>query len=299
MAQIKKGGSHGLWKVAAQLVGANGISYGIAGDSLASGSGSTPRILHYPKDAGIPQPDRTTIDFTGGDRWITSYQYGIQSLGSFDFTLQDTDADFIAMCTGTNVDQATNDEWTEYTEDHLAAGRPQLSLMFVFRIQSFENSTFGQTYYMHQIIPRCWVSPRGLSPSFQSPLSYAFQVTPASGSKAINGQPFGSNLNATDNTLAMYTLIADNPLAMATFVASGATASIVGAFQPISTVVGTATSTKNLVHRFRPADQSVEAGVADTITKATGTFDVGTALTPQAADVLTVLYESDGYLAVA
>ena len=97
MASIKRGSPHGLWRVLAQLVGTDGISYGTAGEDLAAGSTTEPLILQYPKTATLPSPDATVIDFTGGDVWIGSYQYGIASLGSFDFVTQDIDADFVAM----------------------------------------------------------------------------------------------------------------------------------------------------------------------------------------------------------
>lgn len=297
MAQVKKGGAHGLWKVCAQLVGADGISYGIAGSGLANGANTTPRILHYPKEAGIPIPDRTTIDFTGGDRWITSYQYGLNSLGSFNFSIQDVDADFIAMCTGTNVDQTTNTEWTEYTEDLIRAEFPQLSLMFIYRLQSFEPATFGQTFYVQSIVPRAWVAPQGLqgAPSYQSPGTYQFQVTPSSNGKHIHGTNFGANLGATDNIVALYHVISSNPLAMAVGRSDGTSYTVVGAVKSKVETVGTAAATKNMVTKIIAAG-TVTAGVADAIDQDTAEFDVGTALTVASSDLVTVLYESDGYI---
>jgi len=299
MAMIKKGGAHGLWKVLVQLTGSDGISYGIAGSGIADGVTTLPLVLDYPKQSNIPLPDRTTIDFTGGDTWITSFQYGMTSLGSFEFTMQDLDADLIALVTGTNVNQVTNDEWTELTEDPMAEDRPQVSLMFIYRMQSFEVATFGQTYYIQTVVPRCWCAPKGLqnAPAFQSAGDYAFQVTPSSAGRRLNGEPFSTNLGATNNTLSHYHLISANPLYMATHRVTGTDASIIGAYEPISSVVGSAGSTKCHLVKYVVATDTATQGVADTITTATATIAVGTALTVAATNVLTALYET-AYVAV-
>lgn len=299
MAMIKKGGSHGLWKILAQRIGTDGISRGLVGDSLSSGSGSPAYVIDTPVDASLPIPDRTKIDFKGGDHWITSFQYGIDSMNDFNFNIQETDADLIALVTGSSVDQTSNDEWTQYSEDQLSSTRPAMSLMFIYRIQSFEPATFGQTFYVHSIVPRCLIAPTGhQSNAYQSPTGYGFQVTPSAATRRLNGPAFGSNINVANNTLAVYHIIAENPLYMYVYQASGASVTAVAPYKPISSAVGSAASTKNHIVKKAAADDAITAGVADTITPVTGTFEVGTALTTLDGDLLTFLYES-AYEAVA
>ena len=295
---IKKGGPHGLWKVVAQLVGTYGNSYGVAGESLAAGSDSQAIVLDYPTNCSYQVPDRVTVDFTGGDRWITSFQYGITSLGQFDFTTRDEDADFVALITGTNVNQTTNDQWSEYTYDELSGTRPQLSLMIIHRMQSFEPATFGTTFYVHTIIPRCWIAPKSFGKAFQTVSEPAYQVTPASGTRRFNGLPFGSELNADQNAVAAYHIIAPYPLYMVVGRSDGTSYQVTSAYKPLETTVGTATSTKNHIVKFVESTQVATAGVADTINVTNGTFDVGTALTVAADDMIAVLHET-AYEAVA
>lgn len=295
MAQVIEGYSHGLYKIVAQLTGADGSSYGVAGDGISAGANSNAYVMDWPQSANIAIPDRTTIDFTGGDRWQQSYQYGITSLGSFDFSLENTDPTMTALCTGTLVDQTTNAAWTQYTEDILAGARPQLSLMIIHKIQSAEQSTFGQTKYVNTIIPRCWIAPKGVSGiNFQAKAASTFQVTATGAARAIDGEAFAANLNAADNRVAWYHIISDYPLAMVAAKANATSHNIVGAYKPISSVVGTTSSSKNRIVKLSGTTYTV--GVADTVTTATATAAVGTALTVAANDFLFWLYET-GYVA--
>jgi len=291
MAAIKKGGQHGLWKAVIQLVGSDGISYGQAGDTITAGTISQGYVAQFPKTAGISAPDRTTIDFTGGDRWVTSYTYGINSLGSFDFSVQDEDADLIAMLTGTAIDSTTNTEWNIYTEDLLATQFPDVSLMLIWRVQSFEDSTFGQTFYVHQIVPRCSIVPKGGEHAYQSPADQTYQVTPKTNKRLINGTTVPTTLLATDNTLVYYKVVSANPLYMFVMKANAASATAVSAYKPVTSTVGTASATKNLV--VKVVTGTATPGVADTVTVATGTFAIGTALPVASGNMLHILHETN------
>lgn len=298
MVQIAEGDSHGLFKVLVQLVGADGLSYGVAGEDIAAGATSPAYVVDDPKSANIPVPDRTTIDFTGGDVWIQSFQYGITSLGSFDWVNQSIDANLIALATGTLVDQTSNDLHTVFTEDVLSAGRPQVSLVFIYRIQSTELATFGATKYIHAVIPRCWLAPKGTqnAPAFQAAGDYVLQVTPTVASRKINGPLFDSNLNASGDKVSGYYIIADNPLHMTVFRATAASPTpsvIVAPYKPIDEAIGAVASTRHEVDAYDPAADSLVLGVADSIVKATGTYSVGNGgLTVAIDDIITILYET-------
>lgn len=291
MAQVQLGGAHGCYKLIAQLVGADGISYGVAGDSLSAGSISNAYVMDFPVSANVTIPDRTVIDFTGGDVWQQSYLYGITAFQSFEFQLEDTDPLMTALCTGGLVDQTSNAQWTEYSENILAPTLPQMSLIIIHRIQSFDAATFGTTKFVNTIIPRCWISPKGVAGvNFQAKSASVFQVQPTGASRKINGELFGVNIQQANNRVAMYHVITDNPLYMTTMIASGATATLVSSEQPVSSAVGTTSSSKSRINKIHAGAATV--GVADTITPSTGTFAIGTAITPAANDVLTALFET-------
>jgi hypothetical protein len=294
MARVVKGGVHGLYKIVVQKTGIYGNSYGVAGSSLANGSTTQSFVLDYPKESSDLSLERASIDFTGGDVWISSYQYGISALNPFDIAVQDEDSSFLAFTTGSLADVTSNAEWTEYTENELQSNFPQMSMMIIRRIQSFDGATFGQPFYRTRVIPRCWIVPAGTTGSnFQAPGTTMYRVKPAASSRKINGVPFGANLNAADNKLVSYVWTSENPLYMVSHRANGATASVAGTYRPVTSAVGTASNTKNSVVRFVESTQVATAGVADTITTSTATFTVGTSLTIAAGDMLHIVYETN------
>ncbi len=289
MAQTKRGAPHGLYRAYVQLVGDNGYSYGIAGQTLANGSTSSAYIIDDPVSANVPTPDRTVIDFQGGDRWISSYQYGINSLGNFEFVTQDLDTTLISLCTGSLADQTSNDLWTIYSEDWLREALPQISLTLIYRLQSFESSTFNTTRFLHTFIPRCWMAPKGTSgaPAYQAKGQYNWQVVPTAATCMINGIPFSSNQNFRDNKAPLYGIIADHPLLMTVHKVTGTAASFATGFRPFTNAVGTASSSRNWI-----AKNGV-AGVADSVNATSGVVAVGTGTTVVAGDYLADLYETD------
>lgn len=295
MAAIKRGNPHGLYKVLVQLTGASGMSYGQAGSGISNGATSQSYVAHYPKSATLPTPDRTTLDFTGGDVWIGSYQYGITSMGSFEVTMAELDADLIALVTGSNVDATSNTEWREFSRNELRGALPQVSLILIYRLQSTDPNTFGQTYYVNTVIPRCQMAPKGINggPAFQAAGEPVYQITPTSAGRKVHGVAFGSNLNVANNQLMAYHIITEYPLYMVSHRANGTSASIVGTYKPVTSSVGTASATKNPVTKFVESTLTATPGVADTVTVATATFEIGTALTPASGDMLNVFYETD------
>jgi hypothetical protein len=292
MAQIESGGAHGLYKILAALVGTDGLSYGVAGEGISAGSSSDAYVLDYPVNANITVPDGTTIDFTASDQWLTSYQYGPSSLGSFDFELENYDTNFVAMCSGTLSDQTTNALWTENTENAHSGNFPAISLIFIYRIQSFETATFGATKYFHTIYPRCQVRPKRNAQQYQSKSTMPFQVTPLGGARHVNGHPFGANLGAFQNRVVNYNVITDNPLMLTTAKANATSLTITSAYQPVTSAVGTSSSTKNQICRYVTSTNVATLGVADTITPADGEFDIGTSLTVASGDIATALFET-------
>lgn len=292
MAQIKRGGAHGLFRIAIQKVDDYGISLGTTGASLAEGAVSNAYDVDDPTDCGLTIPEGTVVDFTGGDAWITSFMYGISSLGGFTFQTRSNHADLIALTSNTNVDQTTNDKWTMYTENTLQREFSEFSLIITYRVQSFETATFGATKFISIIVPRATIKPMGNQGiSYQTVSSYQFQVTPRSTGREINGTLFGANLNATDNIVSHYVIITDKPLWMAVGKASGTSLDVVGTYKPYVADVGTSSSTNNRLTTIDGSTYVATPSVAGTITQSSATFAVASGLT--AGDIVTVLYETN------
>lgn len=240
MAQIKKGYPHGLAFAQVALVGTNGRAYGTAGPSQANGVVSGAYLIDDPISGELPIPDRTTIDFTGGDRWLGSYQYGITSLGSFTLGAADIDATLIAMVTGSKVDQTTNQKWTMYSENVLKDRLPQVCVMLTFRIQSRESGTDGGDFFITYVIPRAWMAPKGTSgaPGFQSKGQYSFQITPTAGGGLPIGVPFTqANQGWQNNKTPILAVISDNPIGLATFIADGTLTDFTLPYLPVTSTV--------------------------------------------------------------
>ncbi len=240
MAQVKKGFPHGLAYCQVALVGTNGRAYGTAGPAMANGATSGAYLINDPISGELPIPDRTTIDFTGGDRWLGSYQYGITSLGSFNLQVADWDATLIAMVTGAKVDQTTNQKWTVAAENVLKDRLPQVCVMLTFRLQSRESGTDGGDFFINYVIPRAWMAPKGVAgaPNFQSKGTVSYQVTPTAGGAWPIGIPFSTaNQGWQDNKTPVFAIISDNPLGLATFIGDGILTSFTAPYLPVTTTV--------------------------------------------------------------
>ncbi len=285
MAQTKIGNAHGLYRVQIGLVSSNGENYG----SSASPSAATvlpSYVIKDPKSAEIPAPDRTVIDFTGGDRWRGSYQYGITSMGSFEMKLATVDATFIALAAGSSVDQTTNTRLTIFGENNLRPTVPQMWIALTYRLQSREAGSKGADKFITSVIPRCWVAPKGLTgaPSFQGVGEYTFTVVPTIGEKFPTGLAFGTNQDFEEDEAAVFHIISDNPIHFVGYIASGTTTTLTLPYKPISyTYTSHDSSTM-------PVQVVVDGVITDatSVTQATGVVVVPTI----AEDYVGVMYET-------
>lgn len=240
MAQTKSGSPHGALSVQFALLGNDGKAYGVAGGSQANNTVSGAYLAKYLKSCDMPIPDRNTIDFTSKDTWNGSFQYGISSLGSFSLTLENIDADLIALLSGSSVDQTTNALWTYFAENVLAETVPQVCVIVTYRIQIRGGVLDGGDRYAHAIIPKAWCAPKGVSgaPSFQTAGEYSIQVTPTASAIHPAGVPFSSMaMNLEDDRTPILTLFTDNPIHLATYVGDGTATTFTLPYLPLSEVV--------------------------------------------------------------
>lgn len=227
MAQIKIGDPHGLFRVFVGLVDESGYNFGTAGPGVDQGTQLSPYLIRYAQSAEIGLQDRTVVDFTGGDVWTGSYVYGITSLGTFEMTLSTVEAELVAFLSDSTVDNTTNENVTLFSDNIMVPTPPQAWMMIVFRIQSKETGSKGANKFLTIVLPRTWVTPKGISgaPAFQSPGTYGFTIVPTVGDRFPWGQPFScTNLNLElDETPVVY-MITDNPVHAVGYVATAANA---------------------------------------------------------------------------
>jgi hypothetical protein len=277
MAQIKKGSPHGLLAVQVGLVGTDGKSYGQVQQTAAGGTTSHTYLIKQPTNASLPFPDRTTIDFIGGDRWIGSFQYGITSLGNFDIEVQNVEADLIALVTGALVDQTTNSAWTIYGENIEQDALPQVCILITFRIQSRESGSDGADKFISYFVNRGWMAPKGVqnAPSFQTRGTYSFQLTPTSSDTFPHGIPFSTTQNFQDNKTPVIAIMSDNPLGLTTFIHDGTTTQFNLGYQPISTSTDSDSGANQYVVGTAATDFTsviTTSGLVSTATSADGVY---------------------------
>lgn len=197
------------------MVNDQGYNFGTAGPEMANGTTTSSYVIRFAKAAEIAMPDRTNIDFTGGDRWTGSYLHGITSLGTFSLTLSTIDANLIAIVAEAKVDQTTNSRWSIFGDNILLPTPNQVFMCTTFRIQSKETGTKGANKFIHQVVPRCWVGPKGVSgaPNFQAAGEYGFTIVPTIGERMPHGVPFtAAKHNFEENETPLYYMITDNPV---------------------------------------------------------------------------------------
>ncbi|RMG84831.1 MAG: hypothetical protein D6712_10605 [Chloroflexi bacterium] len=225
MAQATKGIAHGLFKVMVGLVDDNGFNYGTAGAGAAEGTTLYPHILTEAQSATLPNPSRTTVDFTGDDGWVGSYIYGITSIGTSEVTSATMDSTLIALLSNSSADSTTNSRFTMFSENVLENTPPQVWVAISYRLQARDSGIKGANKYITSILPRAWVTPAGLSgaPSFQSQGTYSYTLQPTSGDRFPFGLRFEcTNLSLANNEGVAVHLISDNPVHMVGHVATNA-----------------------------------------------------------------------------
>lgn len=270
MAQIKKGDAHGLARVQVILVDTDGKGYGQLTPPGTTGTTSGAYQITDPKSCTMPAPDRNTINFSGGNKWLGAFQYGIDAVGSFELSVASYDADLIALVTGSSVDQTTNTLWTYFGENDLKEELPQVALMLTYRIQA-RGVNEGAAIYATTIIPRCWMGPKGLTgaPSFQSGGEYGFTITPTASTVLPHGLSIDDMaVTQQDNKIFRLHVFTDNPIAFCSHVGdAGGSTSFTLPFLPTSSTVTLNNSPNELV-----IDGTLTA--ATTVATATGVVTV-------------------------
>ncbi len=285
MVQIKKGDPHGCARIQVALVSTTGRAYGTAGPSAADNTTSGAFQITDPKNCTLPAPDRNTINFTGGNRWLGAFQYGIDALGSFQFTTQAKDFDLNALLTGGAVDQTTNTLWTYGAPNTFKDELPQVCMLVTWRLQA-RGTNEGASVFITTIIPRAWIYPAGESgaPSFQSPGEVTYTVTPTASTVLPHGLSISDMVMTQELDKVWRTdVVTDNAIGLCTYVGDGSTVVFTLPFLPLSAVVTVNASPNELV-----IDGTLTA--ASSVVPATGvvTFSVA----PASAGHTAIFYET-------
>lgn len=301
IAQIRSGDPHGLYKVFVGLVGANGYNYGTAGEGAASVTVLSPYQVKYAQSAEIAMPDRTVVDFTGGDVWTGSYVYGITSLGTFQLTTSTIDADLIAMTSGGAIDNTLNSLQTIFAENIMRPTPPQCWMMVVFRIQSKEQGSKGANKFLTIVLPRTWVAPKGVAgaPAFQTAGTYGYTIVPTIGDRMPWGPAFGETsttstieLDQEGNETPSFYIITDYPVHTITYIAAAtASASITLPFKPAGVQADYA-SPDSGTQRLQCYINGVQTD-ATSVTLSSRVVVVPSGSTFVAGDLITIFYETE------
>ena len=293
MAQTTIGDAHGLYKVWVGLVDDKGYNMGIAGPDVANNTLTEPYHMRYVQSAEISMQDRTVINFTGGDVWTGSFIYGITQLGTFSLTNATVEAELIALLSDSAIDQTLNTRQTIYSENIMLASPPQVWMMIVFRLQSKEPGTKGASKFMNLILPRVWMSPKGLSgaPAFQANSTYGYQIVPTVGDRMPFGPLFStSTLGLANDETPVFYIITDYPLHTVTIKATASASMTVNLpYLPVYFDVTTPDSATDPVQVYVNGVQvdatSVNLTTGAVVVPSGGTFVAG--------DIITVLYETN------
>jgi len=241
MAQIRTGDAHGLYRVFIGLVDDAGYNYGTAGPGVLPGTMMSPYMVRYATDASLTLPDRTVIDFTGGDVWTGAFVYGITSLGTFEMTLSTADADLSAMLSGSRVDGTLNARQTIWSDNIMESSPPQAWMLIVFRIQSKDPGSVGANKFISILLPRTWATPKGFSsgPAFQAHSPTGYTVVPTTGDRFPWGLPFAcTDMGLSNNMAPNVYIITDNPVHTVGYIArpTQATETVTLPFLPIAPI---------------------------------------------------------------
>lgn len=287
IAQIKIGDPHGLYRVQVGLMGDDGYQYGTAGPDMANGTTSGTYVIKYPKNAEMALPDRTVINFTGGDIWTGSYMYGITEMGKFEFKIATVDADLIALVSGDTVDQVTNTRWTIYGENIMRSTPPQCCMITTFRLQSKQAGTKGANKFIHRIVSRAWIAPKGITgaPVFQAAGEYGFDVVPTVSDKMPHGISFDENQSFEENETPVFYLITDNPIHFVAHKCTSGTQPIVLPYKPVVFDYTTPDSETDPV-------QVVRNGIVENATSVTQATATVVCPSGTAGDYIGILYET-------
>lgn len=298
MAQIKTGDPHGLYRVLVGLVNTTGYNVGTAGPGVANGTLVQPYILKYPKDATMPVPDRTVIDFTGGDVWTGSYVYGFTSLGTGTLTSSTVDATLVALVSGSQVDNTTNTRTTLFSENVNRSTPPQSWVAVIFRIQSKETGSVGADKFLTIIAPRSWVVAKGVTgaPAFQTAGQYDYSVVITMSDRTPWGITFANlGMSLSENQAPMFYAITDYPIhVVGMFAESGATEVVTLPYKPAPAGYDYTTPDSS--------DDPVQVYVDGVLTDATTVVEATGAVTVTAAfaggEYIGIFYETE-YVATA
>lgn len=297
MAQVSIGDPHGLYRVFVGLVSTEGYNIGTTtGPALpAEETQVTPYEMKYAQSAEISMPERTVIDFTGGDVWTGSFVYGITSLGTFQLVSSTIEGELIALLSASGIDTTQNTRVAAFAENIMLASPPQAWLMTVFRLQSKAAGSVGANKYLTIVLPRVWVAPQGISgaPTFQGAGTFGFTIVPTIGDRMPWGPLFSSTtLNfANDDTSPNFYLITDNPIHTTGYVALAAEAdeSITLPYLPISGYdYSSPDSSTDPVQCYIDGTQTN----ATSVTQATGVVVVPSGGTFTGGEFIGILYET-------
>lgn len=268
------------------LVGTNGFGYGTVGESAAVNTTMSAKLLRYPKNATLPQPQRVITPITGGDRFLGQVMFGPNDFGSFPLVLANWDAEFSALATASVADQTTNSRWTRTSDNLDETDLPQMFLILATLFQSRDDDSDGVNYWANWIIPRCQIAPQNPGAQYQAAAEVTYTVTPTYSKYEPTGLPLSGTGMGLANDRALATCIITNkPLALTNYLANGVATTFVLGFRPAYATPLTVNATPN---------EMIKNGTPTALSAVnTSSGQVTLAAAGSSGDKIGVFYETD------
>lgn len=227
-------------------VGSNSRFYGQTDPLGVIPDVMTPLMLLNPRSAQFPALQRTTVNFTGGNRWRGSMMFGVPQVDPFPLVLADQDARLTAMAGDSVADEVTNAEMLMYSDNMENTDLNLLGLALTSHFQSASEGTEGETFWATTLFPKVQIAPTFAAPSYQAAADVTYNVIPHRSTYLPNSMPLSSTAMAlARNTAMMIIIISANPILFASAIGDGTETAYQLPYKPKSTAAGTNTNTKN------------------------------------------------------
>lgn len=202
---------------------------------LQGGTASTP-----------PERSYASVVFRDGNTVQGTVDTGLETIGKGTITLNLIDATLMTLLNGGNKDT------TSLVNAMIAATNTgkvvpfTIGLMFSYIQFSREDATFGASYWVNRIYPRCTARllPSALSQEGgTNPMTWTLEYTPQRSNKFPAGNAFGANQNWVNYQEMEYFIFNDLPYGLTAYVQDGTETDYVLGYLPASSTVTSGNTT--------------------------------------------------------
>lgn len=218
--------------------------------SLSNGATSGAYVADDPITAGYNPAPAVNVDVTGGDKIITTVQYGNAKVPPFDLAIAGLDTVLLALITGASINTANS--FHTYMADNSNLTSPRT---LALALQSRYTLDTGDPYWITTIFPAVQMRLKRGPQAYQAKSDVILSCTPLMATTAHDGRGFGTsglNLNLEGDKTDHYDLISAHPIHILTFKADAIATTFNSIYKPISTVVTNNATPNQMVKNGTP-----------------------------------------------